>query len=301
MNKLYLGDKFDKPIVLALGFFDCVHRGHDALINETKKLAEKLHAESAITTFSNDPNLILGKKPQIYTIEERLYLFEQAGIDNVLLFEFDENFANCTPEDAIKYVTDHFNVVGIVLGKDFTFGKGAEGDAKMLKDFAAEQGIKIKIVPFEKFTTEKISSSTIKKHVSEGNIQLINSYLSRPYFTIGKIVPAHGRGRILGYPTANLEVHKDTTLLGSGIYITKIYIDGKPYIGVTNVGAKPTFSESVYTVETHIYDFSKDIYDKVVRLEYYKKIRDVSKFNSVPNLVAQIKADEKESLDFFKS
>lgn len=301
MNKLYLGDKFDKPIVLALGFFDCVHRGHDALIHETKRLAEKLNAGSAITTFSNDPNTILGKKPQIYTIDERLYLFEQSGIDNVLIFEFNQKFADCEPEDAIDYVMNHFNVVGIVLGKDFTFGKGARGTAQMLKDCANEHGIKAKIVPFEKFTTEKISSSTIKKHIAEGNIQLANSYLSRPYFTIGTIIHAKGRGGILGYPTANLSVHDNATLIGSGIYVTKIYVDGKSYISVTNVGPKPTFDENEYTIETHIHDFSKNIYGKTVRLEYYKKIREVNKFNSVPNLVAQIKSDEKDSLDFFKS
>ncbi len=300
MNKLYLGEKFDEPIVLALGFFDCIHRGHDALINETKRLADKLHAESAITTFSNDPNKLLGKKPQIYTITERLYLFEQAGIENVLIFDFDEKFANCEPEDAIEYILEHFNVVGIVLGKDFTFGKDARGDAKMLKDVATEKGIKIKIMPFEKFTNEKISSTTVKKHVAEGNIQLVNSYLSRPYFTIGEVIHAKERGRILGYPTANLSVHEDTTLLGTGIYVTKIYVDGKSYIGVTNVGPKLTFSDNDYTVETHIHNFSKDIYGKTVRLEYYKKIREVYKFNSIPHLVAQIQSDEKSSLDFFK-
>ncbi len=299
MNKIYLGDKYEQPIVVALGFFDCVHRGHAALIQETKRIAEKLGAESAITTFSNDPNALLGKKPQIYSIDERLFLFEQAGIDNALIFEFNEKFAACEPLTALNYLVEHFNVVGLVFGRDFTFGKNAEGDVKMLKDFAAERDIKTKVVPFEKFTTEKISSSTIKKHVMEGNIQLVNSYLSRPYFTIGTIISAKQRGRILGYPTANLSVHDDTTLIGEGIYVTKIYVDGKAYIGVTNVGPKLTFNDNDYTVETHIYDFSKDIYGKTVRLEYFKKIRDVNKFNSVPTLVAQIKSDEQEALDYF--
>lgn len=299
MNVFLKTDHYEKPIVLALGFFDCVHLGHLALINEAKKMAVKLGGETAISTFVNDPNSLLNKKSQVYSIKERLIIFESLDIDNVVCEEFNNDFANMSPNQFLDSLSNRFNLAGIVVGKDYTFGKGAEGNVQMLKEYFADKNVKVKVVPFEKANTKKISTRFIKKFIEDGDIQVANSLLTRPYFITNEVVHARHRGTIIGYPTANINAHENTILPATGIYITKVYVDGKSYMGITNVGPKPTFGESDFTIETHILDFNKDIYGKTIQVEFYKKIRDIVKFTSVPALCNQMMQDEKDARAFF--
>ena len=299
MNVFLSTDHYEKPIVLALGFFDCVHLGHLALINEAKKMAGKVGGETAISTFGNDPNSLLNKKAQVYSIEERKIVFKNQGIDNVICEYFTKEFAEQTPRQYLDSLCHRFNIVGVVAGRDYSFGKGAEGNVCLLKEYFAEKNVKVKIVPFEKANTKKISTRYIKKFLEDGDIQVANSLLTQPYFIVGEVVHARHRGTIIGFPTANIEEHSNTTMLATGIYATKVYLEGKSYIGITNVGPKPTFGENNHTIETHILDFSKDIYGKTIQVEFHKKLREVIKFTSVPALCNQMKIDEKEAREFF--
>ena len=299
MNVILGTEQYSKPIVLALGFFDCVHIGHLSLINETIKMALCMNCESAIYTFSNDPNKLLNKSKQIYTFEERKSIFENIGVDNVIAEEFTEEFADQSPLQYIDNIISKFNVVGVVAGKDYTFGKNAEGNAQLLKEYLSMKGIKVKILPFEKANSQKISTRNIKKYIEEGNVQVANTLLAQPYFIIGEVVHGRSRGSIIGYPTANIAENENRTQLASGIYVTKIHIDKRSYLGITNVGAKPTFDEFNRTIETYILDFNKDIYGKTIKVEFFKKIRDIVKFSSVPALCNQMKKDEKATRDYF--
>ena len=299
MNVFLKTDHYEKPIVIALGFFDCVHLGHLALINEAKKMAVKLGGETAISTFGNDPNSLLNKKAQVYSIQERLIVFENQGIDNVICEDFDSNFADLSPIEYLDSLTNRYNIIGVVVGKDYTFGKNAEGGVPMLKEYFAERATKVKVVPFEKANTKKISTRYIKKFIEDGDMQVANSLLTQPYFLSNEVVHARHRGTIIGYPTANINAHDNTITPATGIYITKVYVEGKSYIGITNVGPKPTFGENDFTIETHILDFNKDIYGKTIQVEFHKKIRDIVKFTSVPALCNQMIMDEKEARAFF--
>jgi riboflavin kinase/FMN adenylyltransferase len=299
MNIINETIRYDKPIVLALGFFDCVHIGHLGLINETKKMASNLDCETAIFTFSNDPNQILNKKSQVYTFEDRKIVFENLGIDNVVCENFDESFANKGPIEFLDDLISKHNILGVIAGRDYTFGKGGKGTTQLLKEYLSAKNIKVKVVPFEKVNSQKISTSHIKKFIADGNVQVANTLLTQPYFMIGEVVHARHRGTIIGYPTANIVEDENRIKLGTGIYITKVYIDNKSYLGITNVGPKPTFEESSRSIETYILDFNKDIYGKTITVEFYKKIRDVVKFNSVPSLCNQMKQDEREARAFF--
>lgn len=299
MNVFLKTDHYEKPIVIALGFFDCVHLGHLTLINEAKKMAVKLGGETAISTFVNDPNSLLNKKSQVYSINERLIIFESQGLDNVICEEFDNEFASQSPIEFLDNLTTRFNIVGVIAGKDYTFGKNAEGNVVMLKEYFAQKNTKVKIVPFERANTKKISTRYIKKFIEDGDMQVANSLLTRPYFISNEVVHARHRGTIIGYPTANINAHDNTILPATGIYITKVYVEGKSYMGITNVGPKPTFGEKDFTIETHILDFNKDIYGKTIQVEFYKKIRDIVKFTSVPALCNQMMQDEKEARGFF--
>lgn len=290
---------YNKSIVLALGFFDCVHIGHLALINEAKKMATSLRCESAIYTFSNDPNILLGNREQVYSFEDRKIIFDNLKIDNVIAEEFSDAFASQTPQEFLDNIISNYNIVGIVVGKDYTFGKNAEGNTTFLKEYLQNKNIKLKVLPFEKVNSQKISTSHIKKFILDGNVQVANTLLTQPYFMVGEVVHARHRGTIIGYPTANILENENRTKLGAGIYITKVYIDNKSYLGVTNVGPKPTFDEQSRSIETYILDFSKDIYGKTIRVEFYKKIRDVMKFHSVPALCNQMMQDEREARAYF--
>lgn len=299
MNIINGTEHYNKSIVLALGFFDCVHIGHVALINETKKMASCMGCESAIYTFANDPNVFLNKKEQVYTFDDRKIIFDNLGIDTVICETFSQEFANQSSEEFLNSLLDRFNIAGIVVGKDYSFGKNAEGNAVFLKEFMSERSIKVKILPFEKVNSQKVSTSHIKKFVADGNVQVANTLLTQPYFMVGEVVHARHRGTIIGYPTANIVEHDSRLQLGTGIYITKVYIDNKSYLGITNVGPKPTFEEHSRSIETYILDFSKDIYGKTIMIEFYKKIRDVVKFHSVPALCNQMKQDEREARAYF--
>ena len=287
------------PIVLALGFFDCVHIGHLALVNETKKMALSLRCESAIYTFSNDPNTFLGKQMQVCSFEDRKIIFDNLGIENIIAEDFSDDFASQTPYEFLDNLTSRYNIVGIVVGKDYTFGRNAEGNASLLKEYLHKKNIKLKVLPFERINSQKISTSHIKKLILDGNVQVANTLLTQPYFMVGEVVHARHRGTIIGYPTANILEDDKRAKLGTGIYITKVYIDNKSYIGITNVGPKPTFDEQSRSIETYILDFCKDIYGKTIRVEFYKKIREVMKFHSVPELCNQMKQDEKDARVFF--
>lgn len=290
----------DTPIVIALGFFDCIHKGHKTLIDEVSYYAKRLNAETAITTFSNDPAILLNKEQQIYTFDERKIIFENSGIQNLLYAEFDNDFMNCTATKALDVLTGNFNVKTIVVGKDFTFGKGAEGNVEFLKAYAEKKGVPVKVLPFAKFETKKLSSSILKNFIKTGQIQNLNSALTQPYFLTGKIVHGKSRGRIIGFPTANLEISKDRLAPASGIYSSKITVDGRQYTAVTNIGIKPTFEDEDFTIETHILGFNGDIYDKVVRLELHQKLRDIIKFKTVNAFVTQLNDDITKTEEFFR-
>ena len=299
MNIIYEKEQYANPVVIALGFFDCVHIGHLSLVNETKKMASILGCESAIYTFLNDPNVLLGKKEQIYTFEDRKIIFDNLEIDNVVCSEFTQEFASLSPKDFLDSLFKRLNIVGVVAGKDFTFGKNAEGNSAFLKKYLAEKAIDVKIMPFEKVNSQKIATSQIKKMIAGGDVDLANQMLTQPYCISGEVVHARHRGTIIGFPTANIQEAENKIKLSSGIYITKVHVDNKIYVGVTNVGAKPTFEEPGRSIETYILNFNQDIYGKTIQVDFYKKIRDVIKFSSVPSLCNQMKQDEIQAREYF--
>lgn len=299
MNKYYIKNGCDTPLVVALGFFDCIHRGHLAVIREAKKIAERLGAECAVLTFANDPNLLFGKKPQIYSMVEREVVLENLGVQNLIYLYLNENTMGASPEFSLQTLLENFNVKCVVAGKDYTFGKDGAGNTDFLKSYLTERGIKVKIIAFEKMNGKKISTTMLKNKLEEGNIGELNAGLSQPYFVIGKIIHQNHRGSILGFPTANLEVNPDCIKLGSGIYATKVYIDGKVYIGTTNVGAKLTFGETNYTNETYIHDFNSDIYGKTIMVEFHKRLRSIVKFPSISAFRNQLNRDIAETRAVF--
>jgi len=285
-------EKYDNPIAVALGFFDCIHIGHAKLVNAVKHYAEShSDTQSALFTFCNDPSEFLGKSKEIYTFNDRVSALDNLGLDVVIKAKFDFDFMSMSPDGFIAKLLEN-NVKAIAVGSDYTFGKNAEGKVDDLHAICEKNDIELIVVPFETIDGRKLSTSYLKSLVQSGNVARLNKYLSEPYFMKGVVKHAKHNGTGLGFPTANIEINPNRMLICDGIYATVTIIDGKEYYSMTNVGAKPTFNDDSVSVETYVFDFDEDLYGKEIKIEFIERTRDIVKFSSREQLHNRLIADE---------
>ena len=293
MNKYDFNKEHKINIVIALGFFDSVHVGHKHLINLMEELAQKVGAESAVFTFINSPFEVLGKDAEeILTFEERCKVFTNLGIENVIYAKMDENFMSLDKDVFLDTICKNYNVKGIVCGTDYTYGKMAEGNVSTLKKYCLENNIELIVDDLIKVNGEKISSTRIRKLIKIGDIEKITKLLGSRYFIEGEVIHCAGRGRHLGFPTANILLSDNKLALKAAVYQTIVTVGGIKYKAITNVGERPTFSEDKYIIESYIDDFDKDIYGEVITVEFVKKLRDIKEFSSKEELIAQLEYDK---------
>ena len=293
MNKINFGEKHDAPLALALGFFDCVHRGHAAVISSAREYAAAHGCECAVFTFSNDPGAFVGKRARIYTFEERAEALRGLGVDVIVAAEFDSRFAALSRENFATVLRDTLDLRAIRAGEDYTYGAQRAGDASTLDEDFGAYGVDIGVLPLIRIAgeEEKISSTAVKEALSAGDIARANALLSEPYFMLGKVSHAHGRGGTFGFPTANIPFDSSRLAPAPGVYATKVTVAGKVFLGGTNVGTKPTFGDEKPSVETFILDFDGDIYGKNIKLAFYQRLRGISDFGSVDELAKQLGRD----------
>lgn len=285
----------DRPIALALGFFDCIHKGHEALVHSAINFSKEHSINSAILTFSNDPNLFFKKERQIYTIDDRISILERIGMDFVITANFDNSFASLSPDEFLTALSSNFNVKAIFIGADYTFGAEAKGDVKYLAGFCKTNGIELFVLPYEMVCGEKLSTRNLKSLVKSGEVEVLNTYLSSPYFMKGTVLHERHAGTNIGFPTANIKPNENRLPLANGIYATYCIIDGKKYMSMTNVGIKPTFADNSISIESYILDFSQDVYGKEIKVEFIKKMRDIIRFESASQLKLQLSKDEQNA------
>ena len=301
MNKFDFNKKHNINIVLALGFFDSVHVGHKHLIYKMLNLSKKLGCESAVFTFINSPFEVLGKDTkEILTFDERCNVFNILGIDNVVYAKMDTNFMSMDSDVFLDTICTNYNVKGIVCGTDYTYGKMASGNITTLQNYCFKNNIELIIDNLIEIDNEKISSTKIRNYIKEGNIEKINELLGSRYFISGEVIHCAGRGRHLGFPTANILISDNKLALKNAVYQTIVTIKGKRYKAITNVGERPTFREDSYIIESYIDSFNDDIYGDVITVEFVKKLRDIIKFDSKENLIKQLESDKNslKELDF---
>lgn len=293
MNKINFGEKYDAPLALALGFFDCVHRGHAAVISSAREYAAAHGCECAVFTFSNDPGAFVGKRARIYTFEERAEALRGLGVDVIVAAEFDSRFAALSREHFAEVLRDTLDLRAIRAGEDYTYGAQRAGDASTLDEDFGAYGVDIGVLPllFIDGEKQKISSTAVKEALSAGDIARANALLSEPYFMLGRVSHAHGRGGTFGFPTANIPFDCSRLAPAPGVYATKVTVEGKVFLGGTNVGTKPTFGDEKPSVETFILDFDGDIYGKNIKLAFYQRLRGISDFGSVDELAEQLRRD----------
>jgi len=281
------------PTVLCLGWFDSVHRGHKKIIESAKKLCSENGARLCVLTFLNDENFLLQKNGSlVFTFSERVSILQKEGVSEVIYAVFTREFASKPPLDFLNEICDNRLIAGFLCGSDYRFGFMGKGDVELLSEFCSSKNLPLKVCDFERDELgEKISTGKIKQLLACGKIELVNSLLGDRYFITGKVVRGRMQGNKLGFPTANVLLPESKAKLKSGVYSTSAIIDGREYKAVTNVGTAPTFDFDKEVIETHVIDFSGDLYSKEITVYFNGFIRDIVKFESKEQLIKQLEKD----------
>jgi riboflavin kinase/FMN adenylyltransferase len=294
-----------KPQVLAIGEFDGVHMGHQEVIKRARERADSLHISASIMTFHPHPREVLGqcKYTNLLTpVMAKMQLLERLGVDDTYLVSFNPDFMKVTPEEFVENMLIPMQVDTVIVGFDFTFGHRGAGTPDDLCELAQGRFAVEVIRPYHQ-NGYKVSSTMVRHHLNSGDIEQANALLGRSYSIIGKVVKGDGRGRTIGFPTANIELSAAFVIPAMGVYAIRCHVNGQTYNGVMNVGKKPTFVENLEkpTLEAHLFDFSESIYGSEVSLDFIAYIRPERKFTSVDALVAQISRDAEQAKQLFAS
>lgn len=242
---------------------------------------------------------------QLNTIDEKSNLIEKAGIDNLVIHPFDKEFASLSAEEFVKKVlVDIFNIQKIVIGYDHRFGKNRTADINDLIAFGNQYNFEVEQISAEELNEVAVSSTKIRNALSDGNIELANSFLGYNYAITGMVVQGKQLGRTIGFPTANISINEDYKLIpNSGVYVVECKIENQSYFGMMNIGTNPTVENTnqKQKLEVNIFDFDQDVYGKSINISFLKRIRSEQKFGSLDALKAQIANDKVTSLRFIES
>ena len=288
--------------IYALGFFDGVHLGHQALLKACKALANGQGCKAAAVTFATHPDtLVLGKTPGlINTIEDRVRLLKAFGMDEVVVLPFDKKMQTMPWQDFLEMLRVSHNATGLVCGHDFRFGNRGEGSGEHLAAFCQEHGMVYTVVPEQKLEGIPISSTHIRSLLEKGQLEEASRFLGHPHILSGTVVSGRRLGRTLGIPTANLPLPEDTLTLPYGVYACKAMTEIGHYIAVTNIGSRPTVGGHRVTVEPWLLDFSADLYGKTLTLELHSFLRPEKTFASLEELKAEIQENARQTRNFFE-
>lgn len=287
--------------IFALGFFDGVHLGHQALLTECKRLAAENGCKTGALTFRFSPAAVLTgqKENAITTLHDRQNLLKHFGIETVQVFETNQETLSVSWQDFLQALTEA-GAAGFVCGKDFRFGQGGAGDAACLQAFCKEKNLPCTVVPEQQMDGEKISSTRIRALLAQGDMSQANRLLGHPYLLTGKVLTGRQLGRTMGFPTANLSLPKELLCPRLGVYACKALVDGREYEAVVNIGTRPTVSGQGVTVEAHLLDFTGDLYEKELTLHFYAYLRTEKKFASLEELGQEIRKNIGQTRKIFE-
>ena len=283
---------------VTLGKFDGLHRGHDLLMQTVLAYSNKYDLASVAFTFDIPPR---NKVEEIVanvltTNDEKQYIFEKRGIDYLIECPFTTEVMSMEPKAFIAWISKALRMKYVVVGDDFRFGHKRAGDFHTLQQYEEEYGYKTIVLDKLKDSNRDISSTYVREKIAEGNIKKANELLGYKYFIKSEILHGRKLGRTIGVPTINMILPQNKLLPPNGVYVTEVLVDGKCYMGVTNIGCKPTVSnENVVGVETYIDNFSQDVYGEKIVVSFIQFIRPEQKFNSIEELQAQMQSDIKIS------
>ena len=297
--------KFDVPCVVALGTFDGLHRGHVDVIRTAREQALKTGGKLAVFTFSNHPYACFRPDrvpPALITPQQKQELLRDFGVNVLVDIPFDMSVARLEPEQFLQRL-QALGYSCLVVGSNFTYGIRGEGTVATLKESAAKLGFTLLVRSLVSDGAMVISSTAIRRLIAEGDIVEANRMLGRSYSISGTVAHGNERGRLLGYPTANLELEDSRLAIPlGGVYVVRVLVGGKVYGGMANIGKNPTFGDvEKPRLETHIFDFAGDIYGQQLTVQFVQRVRGEVKFTSLDALKAQLAQDKAACLECLQS
>jgi len=295
-----------KKTILTLGTFDGVHIGHKKILERITQNTENGKYESLVLTFFPHPRMVLQEKSEIRllnTIDEKIKLLEATGIENLVVHPFNESFSRLTAEEFVRTIlVEKFQIQKIIIGHDHRFGRNRTANIDDLIAFGIEYGFEVEQISAEEIQDVSVSSTKIRKALNEGNMALANEYLGYSYFLNGTIVKGKQLGRTIGFPTANIHIEENYKLIPKiGVYVVRAVVNNETVFGMMNIGFNPTVNGEKQTIEVHLFNFDKDIYDQNIEVSLLHYIREEQKFSSVDALKAQLDQDKINSLAFINS
>ena len=293
-----------RPTVLTLGVFDGLHLGHQLIMSTVVERARAAGAVPTVITFDPHPRAVLHPEsapPLLQTFDQKIESFGVMGIEQTIVIRFTKQFAQVCAEDFLRdVVCERLQAHEIYLGRGFAFGRNREGNIDLLRKASERLGFRADEVPEVRLRGQRISSSRIRELLADGRVGLARRMLGRPYGVEGRVVRGHERGRVLGFPTANLHP-QNRVIPRNGVYVTATLIEGAWRRSVTNVGVRPTFADSVApSVETYVMNWNGDLYGDVVRVRFLHRLRAERKFASIDELKQQIDADVERARHYFE-
>lgn len=268
----------DENTAVTIGTFDGLHIGHRDIINVLSEKAKENNCRSFVVTFEPHPRLVLTKESGIKIItplEEKIKVFSDAGIDNLLILNFTKEFSQQTSEEFIEnIIVEKIGVRNLIIGYDHKFGKNRGGNESTLRSLEEKYNFELTVVPAKKINDEIVSSTKIRNALAEGDLETVNFYLGRNYILIGNIVKGAGRGKTLGFPTANVKLYSPNKLVPKlGVYVVKCNVKNSTVYGVMNIGVRPTFENfNEFVIEVNLFDFNEDIYEEKMEVELLKEL-----------------------------
>ena len=293
--------------VVTSGTFDGVHLGHQKILQRLNEVAHSHpNGQSVVMTYWPHPRTVVSNDSQnlrlLSTLEEKVYLLEQAGVDHLVVIPFTRSFSQLTSEEFIRQILiDGLGTKKLVIGYDHRFGRDREGGFDYMQAHQAEYGFEVEEIPRQDLEAVAISSSKIRTALSEGNIDAATRFLGRAYSLTGTIVKGRQLGRTIGFPTANMQVDDVVKLIpANGVYAVDVEQGGQTYGGMLNIGFRPTVAGDHQTIETYILDFDKDIYGEHMTLRFRAFLRPEQKFNGLPALMERLHLDEQQAREVLK-
>jgi len=285
--------------ILTLGTFDGIHQGHRTIISKLTSESKKHDLKSIILTFFPHPkNIVSSKKiKSISTIDEKIQIFSELDIDELIIQNFNKSFSEMGAEEFIKLLVNNLNLKKIIVGYNHRFGKNRTADINVLRYFSLKYGFEV--VEIKAFEVEKIkiSSTKIRNAINDGNIDICNNYLGYNFNINGIVVKGKSIGKSIGFPTANINIAEEYKIIPkNGVYLVRCFFEKNKFYGMMNIGYNPTFGSNEKTIEVNIFDFSKDLYDKNIRIEFLKFIRDEIKFDNAEELQNQLINDRENCI-----
>lgn len=289
----------DRPTIVAVGMFDGVHRGHQHLL---RRLVESARAEGltpVVLTFFPHPDKVLGRAQGRYyltTPEQRAELLGALGVEVVVSHPFDDEVRQMRAAAFVDRLVEHLKLRELWVGQDFALGYKREGNVAFLREQGAQKGFAVQVVDLvgNAHSGEVITSSTIRAALEAGDVERAARWLGRPYTVEGTVIHGDGRGRTIGFATANLDVWDEQMLPANGVYAGWARVGGETFMAVANVGRRPTFEGQIVRLEAHLLDFDRPIYGERMAFEFVARLRDEQRFDGIDALVAQIHRDAEQ-------